>query len=156
MCSRVVTNKWYGFYTFKNKERARSFHALVEDNFAEHVYPHVHKIIFPSENADLTDVMYALLANNPTWYTKNVIHHRLWILSIARFIYKVHGGLTFSSLDKKYFYLNKITVITQEVDQIITSIIAKEFIGKVCGCALLGVCMYKYMVPLTINITNLV
>jgi hypothetical protein len=61
MCSRVVTNKWYGFYTFKNKERARSFHALVEDNFAEHVYPHVHKIIFPSENADLTDVMYALL-----------------------------------------------------------------------------------------------
>ena len=155
MCSRVVTNKWYGFYTFKNKERARSFHALVEDNFAEHVYPHVHKIIFPTENADLTDVMYALLANNPTWYTKNVIHHRLWILSIARFIYKVHGGLTFSSLDKKYFYLNKITVITQEVDQIITSNIAKEFIGKVCGCALLGVCMYKYMVPLTINITNL-
>jgi hypothetical protein len=151
----VVTNKWYGFYTFKNKERARSFHALVEDNFAEHVYPHVHKIIFPTENADLTDVMYALLANNPTWYTKNVIHHRLWILSIARFIYKVHGGLTFSSLDKKNFYLNKITVITQEVDQIITSNIAKEFIGKVCGCALLGVCMYKYMVPLTINITNL-
>jgi hypothetical protein len=153
--NRVVTDKWYGFYTFKNKERARSFHILVEDNFAEHVYPHVHKIIFPTENADLTDVMYELLANNPTWYAKNVIHHRLWILSIARFIYKVHGGLTFSTLDKKYFYLNKITVITQEVDQIITSNIAKEFLGKVCGCALLGVCVYKYMVPLMINITNL-
>jgi hypothetical protein len=154
MCARVVTDKWYGFYTFKNKERKKSFCTLVEDNFAEHVYPHVYKIICPTN--DLTDVMYELLANNPTWYAKNVIHHRLWILSIARFIYKVNGGLTFSTLDKKYFYVNKITAITQEVDQIITSNIAKEFLGKVCGCALLGVCVYKYMVPLTKNITNLI
>ena len=153
--TKVVTEKWYGLYTFKNNERAELFCNLVEDNFAEHVYPHVHKIMFPTENTDLTDIMYELLAHNPTWYAKNDIHHRLWILSIARFIYKVYGGLTFSTLDKKYFYLNKITVITQEVNQIITSNIAKNFLGKVCGCALLGVCVYKYMVPLTTNLTTL-
>ena len=151
----TTTEKWYGFYTFKNSERAELFRDLVEDNFVEHVYPHVHKIMFPTENTDLTDIMYELLAHNPNWYAKNDIHHRLWILGIARFIYKVYGGLAFSTLDKKYFYLNKITVITQEVNQIITSNIAKNFLGKICGCALLGVCVYKYMVPLTTNLTNL-
>jgi hypothetical protein len=111
----IVTTKWYGFHTFKNKERETLFCDLIENNFAEHVYPHVYKIMFPTENTDLTDLMYELLANNPTWHTKNVIHHRLWILSIARFVYKVHGELKFSDLNKKYFYLNKITVIAQEV-----------------------------------------
>jgi hypothetical protein len=150
-----VTTKWHGFYTFRNKEREALFCDIVENNFAEHVYLHVYKIMFPTENTDLTDLMYELLANNPTWYTKNVIHHRLWILSIARFIYKVHGGLKFSSLNKKYFYLNKITVIAQEVDRVITSNIAKDFLAKICGCALLGVCVYKYTVPLMENITTL-
>ena len=150
-----VTAKWYGFYTFKNKERKALFCSIVENNFAEHVYPHVHKIIFPTKDADLTDVMYDLLANNPTWYTKNVLHHRLWVLSIARFIYKVCGELAFSDLNKKYFYLNKITDIARDVDWIITSNIAKDFLAKICGCALLGVCVYKYTVPLMGHITTL-
>jgi hypothetical protein len=129
----LVTADWYGFYTFKNNERETLFQDIVENNFAEHVYPHVHKVIFPTENTDLTDIMYELLVNNPTWYMKNVVHHRLWILSIARFICQVRGGLKFSDVNKKHFYLDKITVITQEVDRVITGKLQNNFLLKFVG-----------------------
>ena len=151
----LVTADWYGFYTFKNSEREDVFQDIVDTNFVEHVYPHVHRIIFPTEDVDLTDLMYTLVATNPTWYTKNALHHRLWLLGIAHFIYKVRGQLEFSDVNKKYFYWDKITVITQEVDRIISANIAKDFLAKVCGCALLGVCVYKYTSYLIGNITDL-
>jgi hypothetical protein len=151
----LVTADWYGFHTFKNNEREALFQDIVDNNFAEHVYPHVYKIIFPTEDIDLTDLMYTLVATNPTWYTKNVLNHRLWILSIARLVCKVRGGLKFSDVNKKHFYLDKITVITREVDRVITSNIAKDVLAKVCGCALLGVCLYKYTSSLARNITDL-
>jgi hypothetical protein len=151
----LVTTDWYGFYTFKNSERKAVFQDIVVTNFAEHVYPHVYKIIFPTEDVDLTDIMYTLVATNPTWYTKNTLHNRLWILGIAHFIYKVRGQLEFSDVNKKHFYWDKISVITQEVDRIITGNIAKDFLAKVCGCALLGVCLYKYTSSLMRNITDL-
>jgi hypothetical protein len=151
----LETADWYGFYTFKNSERKEVFQDIVGTNFAEHVYPHVYKIIFPSEDVDLTDIMYTLVATNPTWYTKNTLHHRLWILGIAHFVCKVRGRLEFSDVNKKYFYCNKISVITQEVDRIITGNIAKDFLAKFCGCALLGVCVYKYTSFLMRNITDL-
>ena len=151
----LLTTKWYGFHIFKNDERETLFQDIVDNNFAEHVYPHVYKVIFPTEDTDLTDIMYELVANNPTWHMKNVVHHRLWIISIARFICQVRGGLKFSDVNKKHFYLDKITVITQEVDQVIMGNIPKQVLAKVCGCALLGVCLYKYTFPLVINITDL-
>jgi hypothetical protein len=151
----LLTTSWYGFHTFKNNERETLFEDIVDNILAEHVYPHVHRILFPTEDNDLTDVMYKLLVNNCDWHMKNIVHHRLWILSIARFICRVRGGLEFSDVNKKYFYLDKITVITQEVEQVIMGNIAKQFLAKVCGCALLGVCLYKYMPPLVGNITNL-
>jgi hypothetical protein len=67
----------------------------------------------------------------------------------------VRGRLEFSDVNKKYFYWDKISVITQEVDRVITGNIAKDILAKVCGCALLGVCLYKYTSSLMRNITDL-
>jgi hypothetical protein len=148
----LLTTSWYGFHTFKNNEREMLFEDMVDNNLAEHVYPHIHNILFPTEDNDLTDIMYELV--DSTWHMKNAVHHRLWILSTARLVCRVCGGLNFSDVNKKYFYLDKITVITREVEQVIVGNIAKRFLAKVCGCALLGVCLYKYTSPLVGNITD--
>jgi hypothetical protein len=152
--SCLVTTHWCGFHKFTTEESKIIFEDTVNKYVAERVYPHVHKIIFPTPNADLTDIMYHTL--DVDWCAKS-IHHRLWVLAIARLICKVHGGggLIFSDLHKKYFYLDKITTITQEVDWDIRTSIAKQFLAKSAGYAMLGVCVYKYATPLLVSILDL-
>jgi hypothetical protein len=67
----------------------------------------------------------------------------VWILSIGYSLFKKYGVLTFSTLNKKYFYLDKINIITRAVINELRANIARDaliktsfFIGFAICCIL--------------------
>jgi hypothetical protein len=135
------TDKWYGFHTFKNETIRETFENKIDEYIKEKIYPQVHRYIFEPDNRDLTSVMYYFVQAND-WCLKSM-HTRLWTLAVGYLICKLQGCLEFSDMNKKYFYLDKITSIAQEVEWAIRSHIAKDFLIRCAGYMTMTYCIYK-------------
>jgi hypothetical protein len=65
-------------------------------------------------------------------YLKKSINHRLFIVAVGYWLYKVYGRIDFTGVNKKFFFLNKITEITQELVNEIRAFVAKDVLIQ-CG-----------------------
>ena len=74
-----------------------------------------------SKNA-LCDLMYVLTCDD-SYFTD--MRRHFWILAVGYTMITIYGHIDFSCLEYKYFYLEKITQIRNEVCNHIQGVIAK-------------------------------
>jgi hypothetical protein len=84
--------------------------------------------------------MYVLVSDDG--YFTN-LKRRVWILSIGYSLFKKYGVLTFLTLNKKYFYLDKINIITRAVINELRANIARDALIKTSLFIGFAVCCYK-------------
>ena len=74
---------------------------------------------------DFCDLMYVLVCDK-SYFTN--MQRRIWILCVGYYLITIYGHLDFSCEEYKYYYLEKITDIRNEVCFHIQGAIVKEFL----------------------------
>ena len=74
---------------------------------------------------DFCDLMYVLVCDK-SYFTN--MQRRIWILCVGYYLITKYGHLDFSCEEYKYYYLERITDIRNEVCFYIQGAIAKEFL----------------------------
>jgi hypothetical protein len=90
---------------------------------------------------DLVDLMLVVLEGAYGLQDKK---HRIYVLALAKILHD-QNSLLFSSAERKYLYMDKITAVTlAELDTLKTELVHSTLTLLVSGVALVGFFCYKY------------
>jgi hypothetical protein len=137
-----TTRRWYGHHHLEQD-------SYITDKYFQWVNRMVYKIkdqltkILSKYCADnIVDLMWVLIIDDE--YCNKDLDHQLYVLAIA-FVLHVENKLLFSTLKRKYLYMDKVTQITRSVINTVKDDIAKNTLCAMGGVCVMGILAYKYL-----------
>ena len=134
-----TTRSWYGYHRLEKD-------SVIADTFFENIYTYMQTVnnkvsIVLRGHKDLVDLMLVVLDGSYGLQDKK---HRIYVLALAKILHD-QNSLLFSSAERKYLYMDKITAVTlAELDTLKTELVHSTLTLLVSGVALVGFFCYKY------------
>ena len=138
-----TTLHWYGY------------HHLEQDSYVtDRYFQWINRTLYKNEHAlsklltdkninNVVDLMLVIILDDE--YCNKDLDHQLYVLAVA-FILHRQNKLLFSTLERKYLYMDKVTQITLSVINVVKDGIAKNTLCIMGGVCVMGLLAYKYMV----------
>ena len=134
-----TTRSWYGYHRLEKD-------SVISDTFFKNIYTYTRRVnnkvsIVLQGHKDLVDLMLVVLDGS---YGLQGKKHRIYVLALAKILHD-RNSLLFSSAERKYLYMDKITAVTlAEIDALKTELAHSTLTLLVSGVALVGFFCYKY------------
>jgi hypothetical protein len=129
-----TTRRWWGYHDLEQN-------SYVTDRYfrwiKKAVYKNEHNLT-PYLGGEVVDLMIPIITDDR--YCNKDLNHQLYVLAVAFILHK-QNKLLFSTLTRKYLYMDKITKITVCVVNTI-----KDGIAKNTLCAMGGVCLVALLI----------
>ena len=133
-----TTRSWYGYHRLEKD-------SVITDTFFENIYTYMQTVnnvsLVLHGHKDLVDLMLVVLEGAYGLPDKK---HHIYVLALAKILHD-QNSLLFSSAERKYLYMDKITAVTlAELDALKTELVHSTLTLLVSGVALVGFFCYKY------------
>ena len=138
-----TTRQWYGYHHLERD-------SYVTDKYFQRVNRMLYKnkdkltkVLSNKSADDIVDLMWIIIIDDK--YCNKDLDHQLYVLAVAFILHK-YNKLLFSTLKRKYLYMDKVTQITLSVINTLKDGIAKNTLCAMGGVCIVGLLMYKYIV----------